>query len=331
MGEITLYRTFSLYEEKKEFNVLRGRVPNFSGSNSNSDIHLAFTIDEDTNTGMLFPNKGEGLVANSVTCMNDVQAEWDNKAWGLVNIKNDGSQKIDCTIHFSSEIPLSETVEVGDYISYTPSITSYNVLKTTTGYSSNQIINPSELNLWRVITVKDDGTIEMISEYASSVEIYFTGQTGYKNFIGVLNTIAKQYENGEYTEESRYTGYNGQTQYLTTLCASSSCVESAGGGDNSTETEMNLITRAIGNLKANIVGTTTESSYWVASRFYQIYDSRKYGYGRFVNLETYPSYEILYMESVENNRGHHVRPIVILKSGLKATGAGTSTNPWKLS
>mgnify|MGYP007056314996 CR=1 FL=1 len=42
-------------------------------------------------------------------------------------------------------------LSLGDYVSYTPTSTSYTTDTSKTGYSSTQIINPSELNLWRVL------------------------------------------------------------------------------------------------------------------------------------------------------------------------------------
>ena len=73
----------------------------------------------------------------------------------------------------------------------------------------NQTINPSELDLWRVIKKNEDGSIEVISENTSNEEIHFYGKTGYINYIGVLNEIARAYKN---EVGSRYMGYNGQTE-----------------------------------------------------------------------------------------------------------------------
>ena len=46
---------------------------------------------------------------------------------------------------------LTEKLKLGDYISYKPSRASFTVEKKDTGYRDDQIINPSELTLWRVI------------------------------------------------------------------------------------------------------------------------------------------------------------------------------------
>ena len=57
------------------------------------------------------------------------------------------------------------SIKVGDYVSMTPTATSYTPPSSITGYAGLQnTLNPSELNLWRVIKVNDDGTVEMVSD-----------------------------------------------------------------------------------------------------------------------------------------------------------------------
>lgn len=128
----------------------------------------------------------------------------------------------------------------------TPTLTSATTDPAMTGYSESQTFNPSELNLWRVMSINDNGTVDMISEYISSVSIYFDGKIGYINFVGYLNELARMYEHSTYTTGARHFGYNGQTEYITDisklssssvpwLCGTGeSCnpVENQGGGAN---------------------------------------------------------------------------------------------------
>ena len=44
LGGITLYKTFALYEEKKEFNVLQGRIPDFREKYKESIENVMFSI-----------------------------------------------------------------------------------------------------------------------------------------------------------------------------------------------------------------------------------------------------------------------------------------------
>ena len=236
----------------------------------------------------------------------------------------------------------------GDYVKMTPTLTSYTTDTSKTGYTSTQTINPSELNLWRVLKVNSDGTIEMISEYTSSTLVYFRGQTGYLNFVGYLNELASKYENSKYTIGSRYVGYNGQTEYITdtskitsttapwTSLTGSNTVESQGGGDTLYQNDYNLIKSVLGTVVANKVGTGNASSYWLASRYYSYNSSTSWYYnGRCIDAIGNLSNGYLYYyrsgSFKTSNNSNALRPIVILKSGISYTPAvGTSEDPFVL-
>ena len=238
------------------------------------------------------------------------------------------------------------TLALGDYVKMTPTKSSYTTDTSKTGYTSTQTINPRELNLWRVIKLNDDGTVEMISEHVSSVEVYFSGQTGYQNFVGYLNVLASQYENSTYTKGSRYFGYNGQTEYITdtskftnpapwTSSTGSSTVESQGGGDTLYTTDYNLINTVLGTRSAAKLGGIG-ATYWIASRAYSYSSSTLYSWrGRYVD-----NFGSLYISSLygynsssfkEYYTSHSLRPIVVLKSGLKYYGVGTEDYPMEIS
>lgn len=200
--------------------------------------------------------------------------------------------------------------KLGKYVSMTPTISSYTTDKTKTGVSSTQTINPKELNLWRIISVNDDGTIDMISEYTSSVAISFYGTTGYKYYVGYLNTLASQYENSTYTKSSRmiggsdailtYTLSDNAIKYLTTNQECSTYLnaiygENYYGGENHTtdffidfayQEDISLVRNSIGTLKAYKLNSTTAVRYYLASRgFYQDID-----YGGCMEYNLYPRY-----------------------------------------
>ena len=242
--------------------------------------------------------------------------------------------------------------QVGDYVKMTPTLTSFTTDKTYTGDSGAQTINPSELNLWRVIRINDDGTIDMVSQYVSSTSVYFKAQTGYKNIVGYLNVLASKYENSKYTVGSRHMGYNGQTEYLTDTAntvdststtapwassTGSSTVESQGGGDTLYTTDTNLVTNAIGTLVANEVGTQSSAAYWLASRYYNYSNSTYWSYIIRYTLASGSVYNDFNVYRYENGFRAGVgslslRPIVTLKSDITSvSGSGTSTNPWVLS
>ncbi len=241
--------------------------------------------------------------------------------------------------------------KTGDYVKMTPTSTSYTITPAMTGYSSNQTINPSELNLWRVISINSDGTMDLVSQYVSSTYVEFSGKTGYQNYISSLNQIASQYTNPKYTIASRHMGYNGQTGTITdtsaldsttvpwTSSTSSSMTasdEAKGGGDMGYQKDFNLVKSVLGTVVANKVGTTTTASYWLASRYFRCYSSTDWSFsGR--NVNTYGSlgsYDLYYYNSGNfstSNYSNAIRPIITLKSGLTPSGSGTSSSPYVLS
>ena len=241
-----------------------------------------------------------------------------------------------------------EKLKLGDYVSMTPTKSSYTPDASKTGRTSTQTINPQELNLWRVISLNSDGTVDLISEHTSTNAVVFEGKIGYQNYIGYLNVLASQYENSTYTKGSRYFGYNGQTEYITdtskftnpapwTCSTGESCnpVESQGGGDKLYQKDYDLVKNAIGTLEATRVDGSS-SSYLIASRYYTYKSTSSYIWsGRYIHFlgSLYSSSLYLYDNSsfYDNYNYYALRPIVTLKSGLKYSGSGTKDDPVKLS
>ena len=236
---------------------------------------------------------------------------------------------------------LKSTPEAGDYVKMTPTLTSYTTDTSKTGYDSTQTINPSKLNLWRVLKVNSDGTIEMISEYTSSTSVYFRGKVGYQNLVGYLNTLASKYENSKYTKGSRYVGYNGQTEYISSSLDSivDSLIDSITDNLSDTlyEKDCELVKSSIGTLATFKAGTTEKNTYWLASRYYDYYSSNSWDfYGRRIDTDGSLSYfnNLYYCYNgkvVTASSSHALRPIVILKSGITyAPATGTSEDPFVL-
>ncbi|MBR3523123.1 MAG: prepilin-type N-terminal cleavage/methylation domain-containing protein [Bacilli bacterium] len=258
---------------------------------------------------------------------------------------------------------------VGDYVIMTPTSTSFATDPAMTGYATSQTINPSELNVWRIIDVKSNGRVDMVSEYVSSVDINFSGVKGYKNYIGYLNTIAAQYANNSYTVSTRYAGYSDQTKILTstsyydgsnynvsswTTSTTDNSKETIGGGDyGKKDADINLI-KAIGSVQANNakayrIGTTDVTKYWIASRYYyHVKDNsaspavEKFsfrgdaiainGLSDSINIREYDLYDNGVKEWVNaENSSAAIRPIVTLKAGVTpSSGNGTAASPYVL-
>ena len=239
----------------------------------------------------------------------------------------------------------SQSISLGSYVKMTPTKSSYTTDKSKTGYTSTQTINPQELNLWRVISINSDGTVDVVSEHISSTRIYFKGQTGYLNLVGYLNELAKQYENSTYTKSSRHFGYNGQTEYITdtskftnpapwTCSTGESCnpIESQGGGDELYTKDYNLVKSVLGTAAASMPNGGNDY-YWMASRYYEYSSATSYSWkGRRVYTwgDAFDYYLYYYNRSSFDSDYDYdsLRPILTLKSGLKYSGNGTEDKPY---
>ena len=298
-----------------------------------------------------YDNTNTGDDCTDVQCMIDKldinlanQFTYSNAKTGI-NCTN-----IQCTIDNLARGDVAD-MALGSYVSMTPTTSSYTTDTSKTGYDSTQTINPQELNLWRVISINNDGTVDVVSEHVSSTAIYFKGQTGYQNLVGYLNVLASQYENSTYTKSSRAFGYNGQTEYITdtskftnpapwTCSTGGSCnpVESQGGGDELYTKDYNLVKSVLGTAVAS-QPDGTESYYWMASRYYRYSSTAYYDWsGRLVYTSGDVRHSGLYYYTNSGSSGLNLnsvnsslRPVLTLKSGIKYTGSGTEADPYVLS
>ncbi len=225
----------------------------------------------------------------------------------------------------------------------TPVAESYTISKELTGYTEDQTITPNELTLWRVLQINQDGTIEIISEYTSSNEIYFKGEVGYRNCIGVLNDIASTYTNSKYTIGSRYPGYNGQTEFITkSLSTESINAEAFGAGYNIYNNDLNLIQSVLNTKIAYSINQQefgkTPVAYWMSGHSVQAPYNADYNFDVLFTMIFVRESGVTGVKSMYGYGGTHgnisfggtyfIRPIVILKTNLSAHGQGTQENPW---
>ena len=239
--------------------------------------------------------------------------------------------------------------KLGDYVKMTPTSTNYSVTTAMTGYDSDQTINPSELNLWRIVNINVDGTIDLVSNEVSSVDVYFKGKIGYQNLVSSLNQIASQYTNSKYTVASRHMGYSNQTGTITdtsvldstteiwkSSTSTNSNEEVRGAGDVGYENDYNLVDNALGTLQASKAGTNEASYYWLSSRKY-LYISSSCWYFNARRIDTKGNLDSdvsldnfnggsFYQESFNAS----IRPIVTLKKDVTPTGLGTVDDPYVL-
>ncbi len=73
---ILLYKTYAFYEEKKSFNVLKGRIPDFG-----YDIKMLSVVVDGEKKEMI-PERG--IYKTQIDCTNSTTGKWDYNAWNLV-------------------------------------------------------------------------------------------------------------------------------------------------------------------------------------------------------------------------------------------------------
>ncbi len=99
-GGILVYRTYALYQEEKEYNVIKGIVPDFG-----YDVKLAIQV----NGAKANDAPARGLYKTEVQCNGEATGEWDYNAWNLkINNASEGTK---CNITFTSGLSESEYQE----------------------------------------------------------------------------------------------------------------------------------------------------------------------------------------------------------------------------
>ena len=265
---------------------------------------------------------------------------------------------------YTAPVALSDKVELGDYIRMTPTSTSYTPPGELTGCMNDanctqNKLNPSELNLWRVIRKNEDGTVDAVSEYVSSSAIIFTGKTGFINLVRGLNMIASQYTDGVHVARTRHMGYSNQTQTITDRSKIDSVIatwkkdtsnynqwldcdsnfylcgmnEPLGAGDIGYEIDYNLVNEVYGTVKGQTKDDVS-MMYWLASRAYRYYPSnggQMFGVNHVWNSGIKNMWGIFDYSTGgkyrENKPNFSVRPIVTIRSDvLLVSGDGKSVD-----
>ncbi|MCI9280419.1 MAG: hypothetical protein HFJ02_06455, partial [Bacilli bacterium] len=92
IGCITLFKTYAFYEEKKSFNILKGKIPDFD-----YDIKMLSVVIDDKKSDII-PERG--LYKANVDCTKGTIGKWDYNNWNLIleNVNNESK----CNLTFTS-------------------------------------------------------------------------------------------------------------------------------------------------------------------------------------------------------------------------------------
>ena len=297
---------------------MSGTVSSRTCKYGTSNGNYSYTVSNPTNSKCSIT----GLAANTTfyyqVCGSNSGGQ--NCKTGSITTKNNG-------------IPLSDKVKVGDYISMTPTATSYYIPTGHTGYGGGPKINPSELNLWRVIKIYSNNTVEVISVNVSSAYATFNGTIGWLNYVGALNEAAAQYTNEQYVLNTRHFGYKNQDQFCSGTITYLSPPDCSYNDRN--EEDINLVKSVFGTLQAtNPSGNQAE--YFISSRSRSGSQNGKTfdittvtNSGNIVTNEIYLAAALGKDESTPYRAS--LRPILTFKSSVRViSGSGSSSSPYVL-
>lgn len=112
-------------------------------------------------------------------------------------------------LNSNSKNSLASKVKIGDYVAYkTDANNTYTSPSEKTGYSKPQTFTTTGEEKWRVLDIKDEGTVVLISadeiKTNQNNTYYLNGEQGYINGVNELNSIAKIYGNGEHSSNARH-------------------------------------------------------------------------------------------------------------------------------
>ena len=151
-------------------------------------IIIAFIIGISTTVGAVTVFNSKNITySSSATSKKNVKEALDELYLKAVNVEQCPSDYHCLTGNFAN------ILEVGNYIKMIPTSTSYSMSAGPSGTYNQDTINPSELDLWRVIRKNADGTIDVVSEYVSSGNVAFAEEQGYQSLVGLLNHASSSY------------------------------------------------------------------------------------------------------------------------------------------
>jgi len=93
---VFIYRSYAVYEERQEYDVIEGRVPSYI---ADYDVKVNIIVDGVGSTKV--PDKGTKKIS-SVTCDKGASGVWNYDHW-TINIKNMTSTRTRCQINFVSK------------------------------------------------------------------------------------------------------------------------------------------------------------------------------------------------------------------------------------
>ena len=176
LGIFIFYKSYALYEEKKDFNVINGVVED------PGDIYYAYYVNNTITR--YFPTKDSGLTLDTTksSCTSGVTISWDDDNWHAIldysNYQKNSTTRTKCTLYFRKKPPLATTI--------------LNNLVSGANKSSTDVYTvPNKTSDSCTYTLAYDGTSDNNLRYVGKNPcnyVTFNGEKAGWRIIGILNT-----------------------------------------------------------------------------------------------------------------------------------------------
>ena len=175
-GAIFLYKSYALYEEKKDFNVINGQVE------EPGDLYFAYYVNGTISKDV--PTKDSGLTLDTTksSCNSGVTVSWDDDNWLAIldysTYTANSTTRTKCTLYFKSKPVMATTL--------------LNNLVSSANTSSTDVYTvPNKTSDSCTYTLAYDGTSDNNLRYVGANPcnyVTFNGEKAGWRIIGILNT-----------------------------------------------------------------------------------------------------------------------------------------------
>jgi hypothetical protein len=299
------------------------------------------------------PKKNAGYILESLSCDNDSVGFWNEANWNI-ELSNISSNKTSCTIKFKSPSNLSETIiaqgaisdsvdttdffintgeQAGLYVSY-----DTNSKKGTFYYRGNVDYNYVSFAgfTWRIVRINEDGTIRIVLNEGINNNATYAYSSSSTGIYYSKSTAKSTLENWYSKNLSSYSDYISTGDYF--------CEESSNNNNNNNTVNFKCETDSSGYgiVNSNIGLLTYDEIIFAGSNYAeyapggwylsstettQAWTMTPYSGGNYVfYIHNRSRGGLLYRDPTSN--WLILMPVINLNKNVKATGTGTSADPY---
>ena len=238
-----------MYEEKLEFNLIQGKVPEYTSG----DVKFASIIDGEKSSTI--PAKNDGYVFVSAECDNGADAMWDSDNW-RVSVGNLSKSKTICTLTFKTKEKTNSGV---DYITNLAETNPEELVYDGTEDNNLRYIGENPNNyvkfnneIWRIIGVMNNITNSEgnVGSHIKIIRNESIGDYSWDNKASGVGSSDSQYGSNDWTDSALMNMLNSGAYYNRT---SGNCPKGKTGATTACDFSSNGLTEETKNLIANVI------------------------------------------------------------------------------